>query len=260
MKKTLTVIFLAITFIFSLSSCSAGGSPKTGETLENFYKSGSGDMNYVELSKINDNLWVHTSYSNYKGSRTPSNGMIAVTSEGLILIDTTWNDSQMEELVSLTKGIFKKNIIMAVITHAHEDRIGGINTLLKIGVEVKSTAMTAELAEKQGFHRPGSTIEPNTGTIQTGNMRMEMFYPGEGHTADNITVWFPDYKVLFGGCLIKSEESNDIGINSDSNAKEWPVSVKKILDRYPEAQTVVPGHGKWGNMQLIMHTLDLLKK
>jgi len=40
--------------------------------------------------------------------------------------------------------------------------------------------------------------------------------------------------------------------------QEWPVSVKKVQEKYPTANLVIPHHGKWGNTSLIQHTLDLL--
>ena len=39
----------------------------------------------------------------------------------------------------------------AVVTHAHDDRIGGLNTLYKYGVKVHSTKLTADFARQQGY-------------------------------------------------------------------------------------------------------------
>ncbi len=40
--------------------------------------------------------------------------------------------------------------------------------------------------------------------IKINNISLEVFYPGEGHSKDNITIWIPEYKVLFGGCFNKN--------------------------------------------------------
>jgi metallo-beta-lactamase class B len=244
-----------------LSYCSIACSNKSEDVkvTESSFKSGSDDSNYVELSKINDNIWVHTTYSNYNGSRTPSNGVIAVSSKGLVLIDTPWNNAQTKELIKLTKSVFKKDIVLAIITHAHEDRIGGIDTLIENKVDVRSSSLTVKEAEKNGFKKPEPKLDSDP-KIAFGNISMDVLYPGEGHTVDNITVWFPQYKVLFGGCLIKSLESDNIGNIADANIKQWPFSVKKVLEKYPDAEIVIPGHGKWGNLELVNHTLELLGK
>jgi metallo-beta-lactamase class B len=114
-------------------------------------------------------------------------------------------------------------------------------------------------AQKNGFKKPETTLHEDE-KITLGDIDIEIFYPGEGHTSDNITIWFPQYKVLFGGCLIKSLESKDIGSIKDANIKQWPDSVNKVLKKYSDAEIVIPGHGKWGDLKLAEHTLGLLKK
>lgn len=258
--KRLNIILLLVLTAFILVSC-ASKEAEPVETVSNDEKliSGTEDSNYIELSKINDNVWVHTSYENYNGSRTPSNGMVVITSQGLVLIDTPWNNEQTKELIKLTKEKFKKDIALAIITHAHEDRIGGIDTLLENNVDVRSTKLTAQLAAKAGYKEPSPKLDENP-NIGIGDASIEVFYPGEGHTSDNITVWLPQYKVLFGGCIIKSLESQGIGNSADANLTQWPESVRKIQKKYSMAQIVIPGHGKWGSSKLIDHTLELLEK
>lgn len=259
MKRVVLFILLLSITVFSCSACSKKTGASTSTKIkEDFFKSGSDDSNYVELHKVKDNIWVHTTYTDYNGIRTPSNGIVAITSEGLILIDTPWNNGQTKELLELSKKVFNKEFSFAIITHAHEDRIGGIDTLLENKVDVRSTNMTMKEAEKNGYKVPQTELELLT-KIKHGNMNIDVFYPGEGHTVDNIIVWFSNEKVLFGGCIIKSTTSNSIGNIGDVNVVQWPSSLKEILEKYSDAETVIPGHGEWGGVELINHTLDLLK-
>ena len=99
----------------------------------------------------------------------------------------------------------------------------------------------------------------NDTTFTIGNVSFQTYYPGEGHTKDNIVVWFPDEKVLFGGCLVKSLEATDLGNTKDANLIQWPISIKNVIDHFPTIKYVVPGHQKWGDEGLLYHTLDLLK-
>lgn len=92
------------------------------------------------------------------------------------------------------------------------------------------------------------------------NKLIEVFYPGEGHSPDNIVVWLPEYKVLFGGCLVKELDSKGLGNTTDANLEQWPISINKVLEKYPDAEVVIPGHGNWGGIELIEHTLELLKQ
>lgn len=258
MKKVIFLIIAICTIAIYSTSCTNKASVSNDSKVEeNFFKSGSEDSNYIELRRVKDDIWVHTTYANYKGMRTPSNGVIAVTSEGLILIDTPWNNAQTLEMIKLVREVFNKDISLAVITHAHDDRIGGIDALIENRIDVRSTGMTAKEAERNGFKKPQTEIDSDT-KITVGDMDIEVFYPGEGHTVDNITVWIPQHKVLFGGCLIKSLESKDIGNAEDGNIKEWPDSVRNVLEKYSDAEIVIPGHGEWGSLDLVNHTLDLL--
>lgn len=231
-----------------------------GNVKEAFYKSGTDDSNYVELKKIADNFWLHISYANYPdGTRLGSNGLLAVTSKGLVLIDTPWNNDQTKELLKLTKSVFQKNITLAVITHAHADRIGGIDTLLENGIKVKSTELTALAAEMGKFQKPEPSLEYED-SLTSDDIRLDTFYPGPGHSMDNIVVWFPQSKVLFGGCLVKTMSAKEANVSADSDPEHWADSLKLVLDKYKDASLVIPGHGETGGVELLEHTYDLAKE
>jgi len=40
--------------------------------------------------------------------------------------------------------------------------------------------------------------------------------------------------------------------------EEWPISVQKVIERYPDARIVVPGHGEVGEESLLTHTVEIL--
>ncbi|OYD07863.1 subclass B1 metallo-beta-lactamase [Paludifilum halophilum] len=217
----------------------------------------------IVLTKLNDKVWAHTSYNEWNGTTYDHNGLIVSTSKGIVLIDTAWdtadNYQKTEELLKMIKKHLKKKVVLALITHAHDDSIGGIQALLNQGIDVRSTHLTAKLAKDYGYPSPKPTLDVNP-VMKVGDTVVESFYPGEGHSQDNITVWLPQYKLLFGGCLIKSLDAKDLGNLSDANVEQWDDSVKKVIDRYPHVKTVVPGHGNWGNKSLLFHTISLIKQ
>lgn len=213
----------------------------------------------ITLSKIDDGFWVYTTSKMINGSSVPANGLIVVSSDGLILLDTPWNDEKTKELVKFAESTFGKSIVLAVITHAHDDRVGGIHALLEENIKALSTELTADLAEDGGYDRPLAEIKNDVEIIDVGDVNMEIFYPGEGHTSDNIIVWFSDKKLLYGGCFIKSTDSKSIGNTGDANLKQWPVSLERLIERYPDVEIVIPGHNTWGGKELLDHTLELAK-
>ena len=239
MRKIKVVLFVALLIIIpSINTYSAGPKP-------------------VELTKVTDQIWLHTSYQIYNGYTTPSNGLVVVSKKGLIMIDTCWDNESTGELLKLATDKFKQKFVLAVITHGgHADRIGGIDTLLQQGIEVISTKQVAQTAVEAGFKPPLPKLE-QTSDFEIGEVKIETYYPGAGHSVDNLIVWFPDSKVLFAGCLIKSLDANNLGNLADASVKEWPNSLKNLLKKYPDAKLVIPGHGNWGDNSLISHTLEL---
>ncbi|MCX6150533.1 MAG: subclass B1 metallo-beta-lactamase [Ignavibacteriales bacterium] len=213
----------------------------------------------VELRKINDSVWIHTTYKLYNGYPTPSNGLVVVTALGLVLIDTPWDNPQTEELIKICKEKFNKYFVLAIITHCHEDRIGGISSLKKNNIRVISSALTAKLAKEKGYETPYAFTKSDT-LLVVDKTIFELYYPGAAHTIDNIVVWLPNFKLLFGGCMFKSEMSESLGNIADADVKEWSKSIKNVVDKFPDIKAVIPGHGKWGGRNLILHTLALLKR
>lgn len=86
---------------------------------------------------------------------------------------------------------------------------------------------------------------------------IEVFYPGSGHTEDNIVVWLPKSNILFGGCFVKSIHSKNLGNIEDASIKIWPASIQKVINKYPDIKVVVPGHGKVGDTSLLKNTAKL---
>jgi hypothetical protein len=71
---------------------------------------------------------------------------------------------------------------------------------------------------------------------------------------ENMVVYFPSRKILFGGCMIIGMDS--VGNTSDADLAMWPESVRD-LSQFDFAM-LVPGHGDRLDPGLLEHTLDLL--
>ena len=215
------------------------------------------DASCAPLTRISQRAWIHSSFQTISGYRIGSNGLVIDTSAGVVLIDTCWNDRQTEFLLANIRQQLRKRVILAVITHAYVDRIGGIGTLRRNGIKVTSTTETSDCVRQGGFMVPSPELSPKETVIREGDVAIEVYYPGPGHTKDNITVWLADDRVLFGGCLIKSKESTDLGNVADADVVHWASSVKNLKSKFSNAKIVVPGHGSAGTIELLQHTIDL---
>ncbi|OUB06956.1 subclass B1 metallo-beta-lactamase [Bacillus thuringiensis serovar yunnanensis] len=217
----------------------------------------------LSIKQLRPGVWIHTSAGIVGKNRIPANGLILETSKGLVLIDTPWNDKLTKQLLQKLKKQFpNKKVTDAIVTHYHNDRIGGIKTLISNAVKVHSTALTADLAYQQHHDKvnnPLGDLKDFT-DMQFGDLKLETFYPGKGHTEDNITVWLPKYKILFGGCLIKSLSTKEIVYTPGSYLTDWSQSIKEVEKKYKHINLIVPGHEETGDKNLFAHTLDLIKE
>jgi len=66
--------------------------------------------------------------------------------------------------------------------------------------------------------------------------------------------------ILFAGCLLKGLDFKSIGNTADADLDSYPATLNKMRQKYGEAMVLVPGHGKPGGLELIDHTVNLLKK
>lgn len=215
------------------------------------------DHDSLFLTSLNENAWNYEAWTGTGKYYFPSNGLVIKTDSGLVMIDTPVNDSLTEILLNKFPG---KKIALAVITHSHNDRIGGINTLLKKGIPVICYYKTAELAVMDNYPKPTSVFTCSDTLLNIGSTTFELYYPGWGHTVDNIVVWIPDYTILYSGCFIKEKNSETLGNKREANIKKWLTAAEEVKKKFRSAKTVIPGHGAIGGKALIKKTIYLLKK
>ncbi|MGA0560137.1 subclass B1 metallo-beta-lactamase [Larkinella sp. VNQ87] len=216
----------------------------------------------IKVTPLTDRLLVHTTYREYEGKPFPSNGLLVKTDDGVVLIDTGWDvltdTDQTRQLLAWIDENLHQPVRLCIVTHFHEDRVGGIGLLRKAGIRVVSTPLTAESAARNGYERPEPVLSNDT-TLTVGKLPIRCFYPGPGHSGDNIVVWFPTEQVLFGGCFVKSYAAFGLGNLSDANLTEWGNSIRRVQAAFPTPRFVIPGHQEWDQTISLQHTLRLLK-
>jgi metallo-beta-lactamase class B len=92
-----------------------------------------------------------------------------------------------------------------------------------------------------------------------GQYSFQTYFPGPGHTADNIVIWFDKEKILYGGCLIKSADAKDLGNLDDADVKAYASTIENVLRKCSHPKYIIPGHDDWRNPQSLNHTLALAK-
>jgi metallo-beta-lactamase class B len=212
----------------------------------------------MEVRPLGDGLWLNTWSTEIEGwGRVSSNGLIVVSANEALLIDTPGDDARTERLLAWARETLKAPIHQAIVTHSHFDRIGGIGALKQASITTYALPQTADLAEAKQWPRPDMALEPDQ-LITVGERSVRTFFPGAGHTPDNLVVWLEREKLLYGGCFVKDEHAFSIGNLGDADVAEWPRSLARVKQRFPLMQVVVPGHGEVGGPKALDHTLELL--
>jgi metallo-beta-lactamase class B len=189
----------------------------------------------------------------------PANGMYLVTVKGVVLFDTPWDTTQFQPLLDSIKTRHNLNVIMCISTHFHNDRTAGLNYYKQKGIRTFTTKQTDDLSKEKNEPRAEYLIYQDT-TFNLGQNSFETFYPGKGHSPDNIVIWFGKEKILYGGCFIKSTETESPGNLSDANINEWIISVKRVQAKFDKPNYIITGHQDWTSKNSLTHTLKLLKK
>ncbi|WP_274695909.1 subclass B1 metallo-beta-lactamase [Vibrio aestuarianus] len=194
-------------------------------------------------------------YYNNNPRLLDSNSVLFIEGRNAYLIDTPWNASDMPDLMN---WIEKKNLTLkkVLITHSHEDRSAGVSYLNEHNIPTYSSLKTREFLERDGLALTKYTFMKEEFSFLPG--KIEVYYPGPGHTEDNFTVWFPTENILMGGCILRDEHADTLGWIGDANLKHWHNSVQNLFNRYTTAIKVIPGHGSVGTTEsVIQHTLTL---
>jgi metallo-beta-lactamase class B len=207
------------------------------------------------ITPLTFDVFVHTSFKRLSGSPFPSNGLIVRTSTGMVLIDNAWDERQARQVIDWARTTLDQPVVLCVVTHAHDDRYGGYAVLDSEKIPLWSTQHTAERSKISSLRG----ILPNDTLIRVGDTDIEIHFPGAGHAPDNIVVWLPSEKILFGGCLIKSSSATHLGNIADADLDSWPAAIQDLLQRYPDARWIVPGHHNWSGRDALARTLQLLR-
>lgn len=212
----------------------------------------------IEVYPLAPGIWRHVTYRKMeKWGMVPANGLIVQAGDRAVMIDTPWTPEQTAILLDWTEKELKAKAGIAVVGHSHVDCLGGLPEVHKRGIRSIGLDKTRELALKAGVEAPGETFVDSY-KLRIGELELELFHPGPGHTVDNIVTWIPAQKVLFGGCFVKTADARSLGNTAESDLAAWPASLARLKERFPEALMIVPGHGDPGGWELVENTLRLL--
>jgi hypothetical protein len=215
----------------------------------------------------------------------PANSLLMEMANGeLVWVGSTYTPQAANQVLAWVKYTFGDRQLVAINTGYHVDNLGGNAALMAQDIPVYGSDMTVKLLEERGeatrqlmldmmknsanesvikTHREIPYLPPTRSfpiqdglELQFGDEKIEVFYPGPSQAPDKVVVYFPQQKILFGGCMILS--ADQVGNTADADISLW-IEAVKTLDRFP-AEIVIPGHGDRIDKDLIPHTIEVLEK
>jgi len=210
--------------------------------------------------------------------------IVEMANSHLVLVDTPYTPEATRDLLTWIRTKFGEREITAINTGFHYDNLGGNSYLIDQGIPVYGSTLTAKLLEERGqeirtmtlqwleepkyqryykvhehlpYIAPTHQFELEEGLeLEFGEQIVQIYYPGPSHSPDNVVVYFPDRKILFGTCMIIGW--NRVGNTADADLTAWPQSVRN-LSRF-DIEVLVPGHGDRLDPGLLEHTINLLEE
>ncbi|MFA5327030.1 MAG: subclass B1 metallo-beta-lactamase [Prolixibacteraceae bacterium] len=214
----------------------------------------------LELVQLSPNAWVHVSQSEISGfGRVSSNGLIFRNGNQAFLFDTPVTEEQTKQLVSAIEDSLKLKVVGFVPNHWHSDCMGGLGWLQKKDIASYANQKTIDLAKENNLPVPKHGFQDSL-RLHLDDKMIDCYYFGAAHTTDNIVVWIPTEQILFAGCMAKSLNSQNLGNTADGDLKAYPETLRKVIAKFPDARIVIPGHGQYGGVEVLKHTLQLAEQ
>lgn len=215
----------------------------------------------------------------------PANSLLMEMASGdLVWVGSTYTPQAADEVLAWVKDTFGNRQLIAINTGYHVDNLGGNAALMAQAIPIYGSDRTVELLVERGeatrqlmldmmknsakesvitAHReipylPPTQVFPIKDglELQFGDEKIVVFYPGPSQAPDKVVVYFPQQKILFGGCVILS--ADQVGNTADADMPAW-IEAVKTLQQFP-VDFVIPGHGDRIDQDLINHTIDVLEK
>jgi metallo-beta-lactamase class B len=199
------------------------------------------------------------------------NSMVYVGERSVTVIGATWTPQTAELLAGEIRKITDKPIGEVVNTNYHTDRAGGNAYWRGSGAQIVSTRMTYDLLNSDwarivawtrnafaDYPQPPLVLPTKiyAGDFELQGGRIKAIYLGPSHTPDGIFVYFPNEKVLYGGCILKEQ----LGNLDFADLAAYPETLRKLQRLKLDIDTIVAGHGSAVHgPELIEQYLQLLK-
>lgn len=213
----------------------------------------------LKITPLTGDFYIYTTYNTYQESQVPANGMYLVTNDGVVMFDTPWDTTQFQPLLDSIMIKHNKPVVLCIATHWHNDKTAGLEYYRQQGIKTYTTVLT-DVFSKKNNHKRAEFLMKNDTVFNVGQYAFETYYPGEGHTADNIVIWFKKEKILYGGCLIKGADDENLGYLGDANVTAYATTLKNVQKKCRKPKYIIIAHSDWKNTNSLKHSIMMAKE
>ncbi|MCE9597948.1 MAG: MBL fold metallo-hydrolase [Spirochaetia bacterium] len=201
----------------------------------------------VKISQIRGSVYLVEDTNYWK-----TNSVMYLNDSGAVFVNAGWSDKSAKQILwfAAARTLVEFNAVVPVSYKLHHT--GGLNAFTRERVPVMISTRTQKLMRNKWEEMQNEMMSFGTWrkkqlpeseklfetelTLMGGAVKI--FFPGPASTEDNLFVYFPEEKILYGGDAI----SDPAYFLDPISGKEYRQTLQKALGL--PFTTVVSGHGK----------------
>ncbi len=216
----------------------------------------------VQAQSIADDVWFvqgEAAMGSAANRNFISNAAFVVTEAGVVVIDALGSPALAEELVAEIRRITPLPIRHVIVTHYHADHIYGLQVFKAAGASViahrdardylqsETAQRRMEASRQELFPWVDETtrlvaadrwLDADDTLLRVGSFEFRLRHAGPAHAPEDVIIYLPQRRVLFGGDLVFQGRIPFVG-GADSG--RWIDSIARLIEFQPAI--LVPGHG-----------------
>ena len=188
----------------------------------------------LAIEAVTDNVYIIR--GGFSGNVT-----VLISDDGVTLIDDKF-EMDFEGIVELVESVTDQPIRAVINTHLHGDHTGSNALLQAQGADViASLNARVIMAETLEAGLPNITMTDYM-RIYVGDMPVDLYYFGRGHTDGDIVVHLPEERIVIMGDLFAlwGPYESVIHYAAGGSVRDWPRTLDAALKL--DFETVIPGH------------------
>lgn len=239
-------------------------------------------VGHPQVHKVTKDVYAITDLFHSGGKKAGVNAGIIFTEKSIIFIDSGMNIASAEFIWKTAAELAgRRENLYLILTHHHSDHVFGMRVFKDKGAKVIAhIGVKEELKDDNGFYKqfiiemdklspeegdriygdvfltvPDQVIEKDTVLNIDGDEIHLLYTPG--HVNDEIVVYHPKSRTLFGGDAIYEGMYPNARFGGQKEWRLWISHLERL--KKLEIDLIVPGHGKLSPIELLDRNISYLK-